>query len=70
MTTTGHINFVLAVFALLTGKGISNNSHQEVPGSPENEAPGSLNGSVLLVLGGGPSVLLDRQRESQVINIE
>ena len=25
-----------------------------------------LNGSVLLVLGGAPSVLLDRQRESQV----
>ena len=68
--TSGHLpHLVLAVFVCLTeeaGQGVSNISHQESSGFPPGGGPPSLNGSVLLVLGGGPSVLLDRQRESQV----
>ena len=63
------LQHVLAVFVCLTGeagKGISNLSHQESSGFPHGGDLASLNGSVLLVLGGGPTVLLDRQRESQV----
>jgi len=67
----GHLlQLVLAVFACLAGevgKGIPNASHQNTSGFPHGEAHPSLNGSVLLVLGGGPTVLLDRQRESQVM---
>ena len=63
----GHLlQLVLAVFACLAGeagKGISNILNQDPSGFPHSP----LNGSVLLVLGGGPTVLLDRQRESQVI---
>ena len=61
---------VLAVFVCLAGeagKGVSSISHQTSSGFPHGEAHASLNGSVLLVLGGGPTVLLDRQRESQVM---
>ena len=67
---SGHLlQLVLAVCACLTGEagqGISNISHQESSGLTHGGAFASLNGSVLLVLGGGPTVLLDRQRESQV----
>ena len=61
---------VLAVFVCLAGeagKGVSSISQQNSSGFPHGEAHASLNGSVLLVLGGGPTVLLDRQRESQVM---
>ena len=67
---SGHLlQLVLAVCACLTGEagqGISNISHQESSGLTHGAALSYLNGSVLLVLGGGPTVLLDRQRESQV----
>lgn len=67
---SGHLlQLVLAVFVCLTGeagRGISNISRQESSGSPHGAALSSLNGSVLMVLGGGSTVLLDRQRESEV----
>ena len=68
---SGHLlQLVLAVFVCLAGeagKGNSNILLQESSGFPHGGAHASLNGSVLLVLGGGPTVLLDRQRESQVL---
>ena len=70
---SGHFaQLVLSVFVCLTGeagKGIANLS-QEPSEFPHGEVFASLNGSVLLVLGGGPTVLLDRQRESQVIFLQ
>ena len=68
---SGHLlKLVLAVFVCLAGeagKGNSSILHQESSGFYPIGAFSSVNGSVLLVLGGGPTVLLDRQRESQVM---
>ena len=61
--------FIFTNFSCLCGEAgkefssiVQNNS--SLPRSGRADA--LLNGSVLLVLGGAPSVLLDRQRESQV----
>ena len=68
----GHLQLVLFIFTNFSslwgeaGKELSS-IVQNNPSLPRSErAYTLLNGSVLLVLGGAPSVLLDRQRESQV----
>ena len=69
----GHLQIVLFIFftnfyCLCGGAGKEFSSiAQKNPLLPRSgRADELLNGSVLLVLGGAPSVLLDRQRESQV----
>ena len=69
----GHLQIVLFIFftnfyCLCGGAGKEFSSIvQKNPLLPRSgRADELLNGSVLLVLGGAPSVLLDRQRESQV----
>ena len=68
----GHLQLVLFIFTNFSslcgeaGKEFSS-IVQNNPSLPRSgRADVLLNGSVLLVLGGAPSVLLDRQRESQV----
>ena len=69
----GHLQLVLFIFTNFSslcgeaGKEFSS-IVQKNPSLPRSGrgAHAQLNGSVLLVLGGAPSVLLDRQRESQV----
>ena len=67
----GHLQLVLFIFTNFSslcgeaGKEFSS-IVQKNPSLPRRRADELLNGSVLLVLGGAPSVLLDRQRESQV----
>ena len=68
----GHLQLVLFIFTNFScpcgeaGKEFSSivQNNSSLPRSGRADA--LLNGSVLLVLGGAPSVLLDRQRESQV----
>ena len=68
----GHLQLVLFIFTIFSclcgeaGKEFSSivQNNSSLPRSGRAEA--LMNGSVLLVLGGAPSVLLDRQRESQV----
>ena len=68
----GHPQLVLLIFSTnfccLCGEAGKEFSSivQKNPSLPRRRADELLNGSVLLVLGGAPSVLLDRQRESQV----
>ena len=67
-----HLQLVLFIFTNFScpcgeaGKEFSSivQNNSSLPRSGRADA--LLNGSVLLVLGGAPSVLLDRQRESQV----
>ena len=68
----GHLQLVLFIFTTFSclwggaGKEFSS-IVQNNPSLPRSgRADTLLNGSVLLVLGGAPNVLLDRQRESQV----
>ena len=61
--------FIFTNFSSLCGEAGKEFSSivQNNPSFPRSgRADVLLNGSVLLVLGGAPSVLLDRQRESQV----
>ena len=68
----GHLQLVLFIFTNFSclcgeaGKEFSSIVQNNPSLSGSGRAEALLNGSVLLVLGGAPSVLLDRQRESQV----
>ena len=72
----GHLQLVLFIFTIFSclcgeaGKEFSSivQNNSSLPRSGRADA--LLNGSVLLVLGGAPSVLLDRQRESQVNGVD